>query len=136
MAEHLNAASGATWLRAPRAVRRPHHERLHHVAQHHHAHRTGDQEASAKDLHAVPAGKIVAESTFGCWVNLLDKDGTRGDGPYRKIVDTLADACSEVLRPVEYIDPDAASWLGQTSRVSDLLRARPWPSGDGARAGR
>ncbi|MGM9335097.1 Abi family protein [Streptomyces murinus] len=40
-----------------------------------------------KTLHAVPAGKIVAESTFGCWVNLLDKGGTRGDGPYRKNVD-------------------------------------------------
>lgn len=40
-----------------------------------------------KTLQAVPAGKIVAESTFGCWVNLLDKGGTRGDGPYRKNVD-------------------------------------------------
>lgn len=29
----------------------------------------------------------MAESTFGCWVNLLDKGGTRGDGPYRKNVD-------------------------------------------------
>ncbi|MFC8176026.1 hypothetical protein [Streptomyces sp. NPDC057325] len=29
----------------------------------------------------------MAESTFGCWVNLLDKGGTRGDGPYRKKVD-------------------------------------------------
>ncbi|WP_330259552.1 hypothetical protein OG586_23420 [Streptomyces murinus] len=28
-----------------------------------------------KTLHAVPARKIVAESTFGCWVNLLDKGG-------------------------------------------------------------
>ncbi|MCZ9351354.1 Abi family protein [Streptomyces mutabilis] len=40
-----------------------------------------------KTLQAVPAGKIVAEPTFGCWVNLLDKGGTRGDGPYRKNVD-------------------------------------------------
>ncbi|MFJ2015875.1 MULTISPECIES: Abi family protein [Streptomyces] len=40
-----------------------------------------------KTLRAVPAGKIVAESTFGCWVNLLDKGGTRGDGPYKKNVD-------------------------------------------------
>ncbi|MGW7673964.1 hypothetical protein ACWGJX_43950 [Streptomyces sp. NPDC054775] len=28
-----------------------------------------------KTLRAVPAGKIVAESTFDCWVNLLDKGG-------------------------------------------------------------
>ncbi|MEW5627162.1 Abi family protein [Streptomyces hydrogenans] len=141
-----------------------------------------------KTLQAVPAGKIVAESTFGCWVNLLDKGGTRGDGPYRKNVDydstlwrkalhkafpnsggkrttvfttashvrslrnraahhepliggvplpgqtdprgrtrrlTLPDAHSEVLRLVEYIDKDIATWLGQTSRVPELLRTRP-----------
>ncbi|MFF7142357.1 hypothetical protein ACFZB5_14060 [Streptomyces nodosus] len=40
-----------------------------------------------KALRAVWAGKSVAESAFGCWVNLLDKGGTRGDGPYRKNVD-------------------------------------------------
>ncbi|MYS37192.1 hypothetical protein GT025_24050, partial [Streptomyces sp. SID4920] len=43
--------------------------------------------ATQKTLHAVPAGRIVAESTFGCWVNLLDKGGTRGDGPYKVNVD-------------------------------------------------
>ncbi|MBV7249213.1 Abi family protein [Streptomyces sp. MW-W600-10] len=141
-----------------------------------------------KTLQAVPAGKIVAESTFGCWVNLLDKGGTRGDGPYRKNVDydstlwrkalhkafpnsggkrttvfttvshvrslrnrtahhepliggvplpgqadgrgrtrrlALHEAHAEVLRLVEYIDKDVATWLGQTSRVPELLRARP-----------
>ncbi|MFJ1551529.1 hypothetical protein [Streptomyces sp. NPDC088246] len=30
---------------------------------------------------------MVAESTFGCWVHLLDKGGTRGDGPFKKNVD-------------------------------------------------
>ncbi|MFF3932890.1 Abi family protein [Streptomyces hirsutus] len=141
-----------------------------------------------KTLQAVPAGKIVAESTFGCWVNLLDKGGTRGDGPYRKNVDydstlwrkalhkafpnsggkrttvfttashvrslrnraahheplidgvplpgqtdrrgrtrrlTLPDAHTEVLRLVEYIDKGVATWLGQTSRVPELLHTRP-----------
>ncbi|MFI0936889.1 Abi family protein [Streptomyces sp. NPDC021019] len=141
-----------------------------------------------KTLQAVPAGKIVAESTFGCWVNLLDKGGTRGDGPYRKNVDydstlwrkalhkafpnsggkrttvfttvshvrslrnrtahhepliggvplpgqadgrgrtrrlTLPEAHTDVLRLVEYIDKDVATWLGQTSRVPELLRVRP-----------
>ncbi|MEW2070980.1 Abi family protein [Streptomyces sp. NPDC007346] len=141
-----------------------------------------------KTLQAVPAGKIVAESTFGCWVNMLDKGGTRGDGPYRKNVDydstlwrkalhkafphsggkratvfttashvrslrnraahhepliqgvplrgqndggrrarrlPLPDAHAEVLRLVEYIDKDVATWLGQTSRVPELIRVRP-----------
>ena len=141
-----------------------------------------------KTLRTVPAGKIVAESTFGCWVNLLDKGGTRGDGPYKKNVDydstlwrkalhkafpnsggkrttvfttashvrslrnraahheplidgvplpgqtdrqgrtrrlTLAEAHAEVLRLVEYIVKDVATWLGQNSRVSELLRTRP-----------
>ncbi|WP_079188872.1 Abi family protein [Streptomyces kebangsaanensis] len=141
-----------------------------------------------KTLRAVPAGRIVAESTFGCWVNLLDKGGTRGDGPYKKNVDydstlwrkalykafpnsggkrttvfttashvrslrnrvahhepliggvplpgqtdrrgrtrrlTLADAHAEVLRLVEYINKDVATWLGRSSRVHELLRTRP-----------
>ncbi|MFZ3573837.1 Abi family protein [Streptomyces sp. BH097] len=141
-----------------------------------------------KTLRDVPAGKIVAESTFGCWVNLLDRGGARGDGPYLKNVDydstlwrkalhkafpnsggkrttvfttashvrclrnrtahhepliggiplpgqndargrtrrlALADAHDEVLRLVEYIDKDVASWLGQMSRVPELLSCRP-----------
>ncbi|MFI6875754.1 Abi family protein [Streptomyces sp. NPDC050400] len=144
--------------------------------------------SAQKYLRAVPAGKLVAESTFGCWVNLLDKGGTRGDGPYRKNVDydstlwrkalpkafpnsggkrttvfttashvrslrnrtahheplidgvplpgqadrrgntrrlTLPDAHTNVLRLVEYIDKDVATWHGQTSRVPELLRSRP-----------
>ncbi|MDT0493642.1 Abi family protein [Streptomyces griseus] len=40
-----------------------------------------------KSLRTVPAGKLVGESSFGCWVNLLDKGGTRGDGPFRRRVD-------------------------------------------------
>ncbi|OEJ22650.1 hypothetical protein BGK67_33800 [Streptomyces subrutilus] len=149
-------------------------------------HRTGKPEA--KTLRTVPAGKLVAESTFGCWVNLLDKGGTRGDGPYRQNVDydstlwrkalhkafpnsggrratvfttashvrslrnraahhepliggvplpgqtdrrgqgrrlTLPAAHVEVLRLVEYIDRDVAAWLGQNSRVPQLLSIRP-----------
>ncbi|WP_329449341.1 Abi family protein (plasmid) [Streptomyces sp. NBC_01426] len=148
--------------------------------------KTGKPEA--KTLRTVPAGKLVAESTFGCWVNLLDKGGTRGEGPYRKNVDydstlwrkslhkafpnsggkrttvfttashvrslrnraahheplidgvplpgqtdrrgrtrrlTLTDAHADVLRLVEYIDKHVATWLGQTSRVPELLRTRP-----------
>jgi hypothetical protein len=38
---------------------------------------------------------------------------------------TLAEAHAEVLRLVEYIDKDAATWLGQNSRVPELLRTRP-----------
>ncbi|GGU61152.1 hypothetical protein [Streptomyces lavendofoliae] len=53
---------------------------------------------SPKTLQAIPAGKIVAESTFGCWVNLLDKGGTRGDGPYRKNVDYDSTLWRQALR--------------------------------------
>ncbi|MFE4337325.1 hypothetical protein ACFRQM_51020 [Streptomyces sp. NPDC056831] len=133
---------------------------------------------------------MAAESTFGCWVHLLDKGGTRGDGPFEKNVDydstlwckvlhkafpnsggkratvfatashvrslrnrvahheplingvplhgqsnsqgrarrlSLTDAHPEVMRLVEYIDKDFATWLGQTSRVPELLRTRPSP---------
>lgn len=189
MAEQLAAAYGATWYARPelfddrtmsgfkttwRNITMPVDPATGKPAQ--------------KTLRAVPAGKIVAESTFGCWVNLLDKGGTRGDGPYRKNVDydstlwrkalhkafpnsggkrttvfttashvrslrnraahheplidgvplpgqtdrrgntrrlTLADAHTEVLRLVEYIDQDVAAWLAQTSRVPELLRTRP-----------
>ncbi|MFE6023484.1 hypothetical protein ACFQ6O_44650 [Streptomyces sp. NPDC056441] len=38
---------------------------------------------------------------------------------------TFPDAHTEVLRLVEYIDKDVATWLGQTSRVPELLRTRP-----------
>ncbi|MEV7660044.1 hypothetical protein AB0O39_38580 [Streptomyces anulatus] len=38
---------------------------------------------------------------------------------------TLPDAHTDVLRLVEYIDKNVATWLGQTSRVPELLRARP-----------
>ncbi|MEV6461489.1 Abi family protein [Streptomyces albidoflavus] len=47
----------------------------------------GTGKPATKTLRSIPAGKMVAESTFGCWVNLLDKGGTRGDGPYRQNVD-------------------------------------------------
>ncbi|MFJ1805661.1 MULTISPECIES: hypothetical protein [unclassified Streptomyces] len=38
---------------------------------------------------------------------------------------TLPDARAEVLRPAEYVDKDVATWLGQSSRVSEPLRTRP-----------
>ncbi|MFD5932485.1 hypothetical protein [Streptomyces sp. NPDC060333] len=38
---------------------------------------------------------------------------------------TLTDAHADVLRLVEYIDKHVATWLGQTSRVPELLRTRP-----------
>lgn len=88
MAEQLAAAYGATWYAraelfddrtingfrtAWRNVSMPHDRR------------TGKPQG--KTLGTVPAGKLVAESTFGCWVNLLDKGGTRGEGPFKKNVD-------------------------------------------------
>lgn len=143
---------------------------------------------ASKTLHSVPAGKMVAESNFGCWVNLLDKGGTRGDGPFKRNVDydstlwrkalhrafpnsggrrttvfttashvrslrnrvahhepliagiplhgqndrrgrtrrlALPDAHAEVLRLIEFIDKSVATWLGQNSRVPQILAARP-----------
>ncbi|MEE1931264.1 hypothetical protein V1J52_24325 [Streptomyces sp. TRM 70351] len=51
------------------------------------------------------------------------RDGRRGTaGPAGF---ALSNAHTEVLRLVEYIDQDIATWLGQTSRVPELLRARP-----------
>ncbi|MFI1839773.1 hypothetical protein [Streptomyces olivaceoviridis] len=38
---------------------------------------------------------------------------------------TLPEAHTEVLRLVEYIDKGVATWIGQTSRVPELLRTRP-----------
>ncbi|RAJ44938.1 hypothetical protein K388_07365, partial [Streptomyces sp. KhCrAH-43] len=35
------------------------------------------------------------------------------------------EAHNEVLSLVGYIDKDVAGWLGQSSRVPELLRARP-----------
>ncbi len=42
---------------------------------------------AAKTLQAVPAGKVVANTMLGCWINLLDRGGTRGEGPMLKKVD-------------------------------------------------
>ncbi|MEV6131984.1 Abi family protein [Streptomyces violaceusniger] len=188
MAEQLAAAYGATWYAradlfddrtingfrtAWRNVSMPHDRR------------TGKPQG--KTLGTVPAGKLVAESTFGCWVNLLDKGGSRGEGPFKKNVDydstlwrralhkafpnsggkratvfttanhvralrnrvahheplidgvslpgqtdhrgrtrrlTLNNAHAELLCLVEYIDKDVAHWLGQNSRVPQILSAR------------
>ncbi|MFE2728145.1 hypothetical protein [Kitasatospora sp. NPDC059327] len=40
-----------------------------------------------KTVRNVPAGKVVANTMLGCWVNLLDRGGTRGEGPMLKRVD-------------------------------------------------
>jgi hypothetical protein len=149
---------------------------------------SGDRKPPPKTLANIPAGKIVAECTLGTWIGLLDRGGTRGDGPYKQRVDydstlwrqalhkafpnsdgkratvfattarvralrnrvahheplldgvplpgqqdsagrprrlRLATAHTEVLRLVEYIDKDVASWLGQNSRGPALLTERP-----------
>ncbi|MFJ9447173.1 Abi family protein [Kitasatospora sp. NPDC101235] len=40
-----------------------------------------------KTVANVPAGKVVANTMLGCWINLLDRGGTRGEGPMKKRVD-------------------------------------------------
>lgn len=58
----------------------------------------GTGKPAPRTLRAIPAGKIVAESTCGCWVSLLDKGGTRGVGPYRTNVDYDSTLWRKALR--------------------------------------